>query len=121
MGVIHRFVTPLVKVWANGKNKPPLSFFEEHDYKAWLTDNPTFNGSMKYYKGLGTSQEHEFREYLENINDHLIQLNIEQPEDSEVINLVFSKGAGSADKRKKWLALTEDGDDLDIDIDNEEE
>lgn len=120
MGVIHRFVTPLVRVWPSGKNKQELQFFEEHEYKTWRAANPDFKGSMKYYKGLGTSEEEDFPEYFTDINKHLIKLSIEQPEDSEVIGLVFNKGAGSADRRKKWLALTEDGDDLDIDIDDEE-
>lgn len=113
MGIIHRFVTPIVKVWV-GTSKKPISFFEEHEFKSWKATHETTKYRQKYYKGLATSQDDEFREYLNNINDHLIQIRIEDVEDSGVIGLVFGKGTGSADKRKKWLALTEDGDDLDI-------
>lgn len=113
MGIIHRFVTPIVKVWKGGSKKP-ISFFEEHEFKSWKAENPGVKYKQKYYKGLATSQDDEFREYLENINDHLIQLKIENLDDSDVIGLVFGKGSGSADKRKKWLALTEDGDDMEI-------
>jgi DNA topoisomerase-2 len=106
LGVIHRFVTPIVKVWVQGK-KDPLSFFEEQDYKAWLQANPTVKFRSKYYKGLATSGDEEFREYLENINDHLIKVQITTPEDSEVIELAFGKTSGAADRRKDWLGLTE--------------
>lgn len=105
-GVIHRFVTPLKKIWVTGK-KEPISFFEEHEFQDWLSKNPNAKYKQKYYKGLATSQVSEFKEYLDNINDHLIQIKIETKEDEEIIELVFGKAAGSADRRKEWLALTE--------------
>lgn len=104
MGVVCRFVTPLVKVWV-GNSKKALSFYDEHEYADWREKNPTAKYRSKYYKGLATSQTSEFVEYLNNINDHLIEIKIESKEDSDIIDLAFSKSAGSADARKRWLRL----------------
>lgn len=106
LGVIHRFVTPAVKVWVPGQKKP-TSFYEEIDFKNWVAQNPTVKYKFKYYKGLATSQSDEFKEYLDHIDDHLIKILIEEEEDSTVIDLVFGKGGDHADRRKEWLQLTE--------------
>jgi DNA topoisomerase-2 len=106
LGIVHRFVTPAVKVWVSGQKKP-VSYYEEADFKAWVEKNPNAKFKFKYYKGLATSQSDEFKEYLDNIEDHLIKITIEQPEDSSVIDLVFGKGGNHADRRKEWLQLTE--------------
>jgi DNA topoisomerase-2 len=99
-------VTPAVKVWVTGQKKP-VSYYEEMDFKAWVEKNPDAKFKFKYYKGLATSQSEEFKEYLDHIDDHLIQIRIEKPEDSEVIDLVFGKGGDHADRRKEWLQLTD--------------
>lgn len=109
LGVIHRFVTPLVKIWV-GSSKKSIDFYEDHEFKAWLAANPTAKYRLKYFKGLATNQSAEFKEYLTNINDHLIMIVIEEPEDTSVINLVFGKSHGSADKRKVWLRLSDEVD-----------
>lgn len=106
LGIVHRFVTPAVKVWVAGQKKP-ISFYEEVDFKEWAAKNQNTKFKYKYYKGLATSQSEEFKEYLDNIEDHLIQIHIEQEEDSDVIDLVFGKSAGGADRRKEWLNLTD--------------
>lgn len=106
LGIVHRFVTPAVKVWVTG-HKKPVSYYEEMDFKAWVEKNPDAKFKFKYYKGLATSQSEEFKEYLDNIDDHLIKICIEQPEDSSVIDLVFGKSSGAADRRKEWLQLTD--------------
>lgn len=106
LGIVHRFVTPAVKVWVNGQKKP-ISFYEETDFKAWVEKNDGTKFKFKYYKGLATSQSEEFTEYLSNIDDHLIKITIEQEEDSSVIDLVFGKGGNHADRRKEWLQLTD--------------
>lgn len=104
LGVMHRFITPLVKVWANGSKKP-IAFYEQHEFDGWLAKNPTTKYKMKYYKGLATSQNDEFREYLTNINDHIIRIDILDQNDRDDIDLVFGKGDGAANKRKVWLDL----------------
>jgi DNA topoisomerase-2 len=111
LGVVHRFVTPIVKVRLKTQ-KAPIAFYEEHEFNSWKNEHAHLvagkDFKMKYYKGLATSTEDEFGEYLENINDHLIQLTMEDSSDSEVIDLVFGKTSGAADRRKAWLNLTAD-------------
>ena len=106
LGIVHRFVTPAVKVWVAGQKKP-VSYYEETDFKQWVEKNPTVKFKYKYYKGLATSQSEEFKEYLDNIADHLIQIRIEEQTDHDVIDLVFGKSSGAADRRKVWLNLTD--------------
>jgi DNA topoisomerase-2 len=106
LGIVHRFVTPAVKVWVPGQKKP-ISFYEEVDFKDWAAKNQHVKFKFKYYKGLATSQSEEFTEYLTNISDHLIQIRIEEEVDETVIDLVFGKGGDHADRRKEWLQLTE--------------
>lgn len=105
LGVVHRFITPIVRVRVKGKDKR-LNFFTEHEYRAWRERNQATSYKSKYYKGLGTSEAQDFIEYFEAIDDHLIKLDVADKSDSDVIELVFGKGDGAADARKDWLALT---------------
>lgn len=106
LGVMHQFVTPIVKIWVKGSKKP-IAFYDEHEFFAWKDKNKDVPFKQKYYKGLATSQNDEFREYLDNINDHLIKIVIEDQDDRDDIELVFGKTAGAADRRKVWLDLEE--------------
>jgi DNA topoisomerase-2 len=124
LNVIHRFVTPAVKVTLKGKTKRVIPFYEEIDFKRWAQENKDEKFTFKYYKGLATSGNDEFAEYLKNINEHLIQVRIEDKSDSDIIELVFGKQDGAADRRKVWLNLTEqldssaaDGDPIDRELD----
>lgn len=108
MGIIHRFFTPVIKVWIKGK-KEPIGFETEREYHLWLSNetNKSSVKQFKYYKGLGTSSLEEFKQYLSNLDKHLVQITMEDKEDGKLIDLVFGKEQGSADKRKAWLGLTE--------------
>lgn len=116
LGVVHRFITPLVKVWDKGSKHAPTAFYTEQEYHDWLAkrDPSKTVPPSKYYKGLGTNGEEEFAEYLKAIDRHLIQLRIESDEDRDVIGLVFGKTEGSADRRKAWLNLAEEGTEFDL-------
>jgi len=119
LGVIHRFMTPIVKVWV-GNSKKPLSFYEIKDFKEWEEKHKGTKYRSKYYKGLATSQDEEFTEYFQSINDHLIRIEARSQDDHDVIELVFSKAYGSSDKRKEWLKLTDDDVET-LDIESAEE
>lgn len=110
LGVIHRFFTPVIKVWLKGKKVPPIAFETEHDYNAWVADpvNATSVKDFKYYKGLGTSTPEDFKGYLNNINDHLVKITLDKAKEMDLINLVFGKEDGSSDLRKQWLDISED-------------
>lgn len=114
MGVIHRFYTPVIKVWLKGSNKDPLAFDFEEDYEDWLKKpgNADKVKNFKYYKGLGTSTPEEFEEYLSNLPKHLVKIEVKSTSDGDIINLVFGKEDGSSDRRKVWLDLSVDAIDL---------
>lgn len=110
LGVVHRFYTPIIKVWLKGKDKEPISFDTQDDYESWLsvTGNPEKVKLFKYYKGLGTSTAEEFEEYLSDLPKHLVKIEVTSKEDGDIINLVFGKEDGSSDRRKVWLDLSVD-------------
>ncbi len=104
MGVIHRFITPLIKVKLG---KQELNFYDEHEFKAWKDKNPGVKFDHKYFKGLGTSKSEDFKKYFEKMDQHLIQLTMPDKLDGDAVELVFGKEVGQSDKRKSWLAIEE--------------
>lgn len=104
MGVVHRFITPLIKVKV-GKNE--MNFYDEREFDTWKTKNPNIKFEHKYFKGLGTSKSEDFKKYFEKMDQHLIQLTMPDKQDSEMVDLVFGKEVGQSDKRKIWLAIEE--------------
>ncbi len=104
MGFFYMFRTPLIKVWVG---KKVHTFWNESEYNEWKSkpENANKKYVSKYFKGLGTSKTEDFIGYLDDIDNHLIQLTVDDEDDSESIDLAFSKGAGMADKRKKWLDI----------------
>lgn len=110
LGVVHRFYTPIVKVWLKGKDKEPVPFETEEAYHEWLSvpGNAEKVKLFKYYKGLGTSTPEEFEEYLDDLPKHLVKIEVTSKADGDIINLVFGKEDGSSDRRKVWLDLSVD-------------
>lgn len=108
---LKEFVTPLLKA---SKGKQVLPFFTNNDFKAWADQrgDDLKNWHIKYYKGLGTSDDKEAKEYFQNILVHEIKFNYLNSEDDEAIDLGFNKK--KADDRKDWLARF----DMDIFVDH---
>lgn len=115
LGVVHRFYTPIIKVWLKGNAKDPLAFDTEEEYAEWLAKpgNEAKVKNFKYYKGLGTSTPEEFEEYLSDLPKHLVKIEVTSQADGDIINLVFGKEDGSSDRRKVWLDLSVDAINLD--------
>ena len=96
LGYITSMITPIVKV---SKGKLSKSFYNLTEYKEWLSKmGDHHKWKSKYYKGLGTSNAQEAREYFSNLkmNNYITT---EQTDAS--IELAFRKT--KADERKKWL------------------
>ena len=110
MGVVHRFYTPMIKIWLKGTNKEPIAFENQDEYDQWISKpgNAEKVKNFKYYKGLGTSSPEEFEEYLSDLPKHLVRLEVVSKADSDIINLVFGKEDGASDRRKVWLDLSVD-------------
>ena len=95
---IREFVTPLIKASKGTQVKP---FFTVNDFRIWAQTIDIKKWKIKYYKGLGTSDDKEAKEYFANINKHTINFKYAAKEDDDAIDLAFNKGR--ADSRKEWL------------------
>jgi DNA topoisomerase-2 len=95
-------LTPIIKATNNrGTDAAVIEFYNMSDYERWSETDVAKNGSwkIKYYKGLGTSNDQEAKEYFKNMKK--ITYTYDKDAD-EVIDLAFNKKR--ADDRKDWLA-----------------
>ncbi|ESK98132.1 dna topoisomerase ii [Moniliophthora roreri MCA 2997] len=103
------FVTPIVRVTKGNQRK---DFFTIPEFEQWVEDTPDANKwTAKYFKGLGTSDDKDGREYFSNMAKHMIPFAPTQEGDRELIDLAFSKK--KADERKEWLRQFKPGTFLD--------
>ncbi|THU89449.1 type II DNA topoisomerase [Dendrothele bispora CBS 962.96] len=103
------FVTPIVRVT---KGKQKKDFFTIPEYEQWAEETPdSARWDAKYFKGLGTSNDADARQYFSNMAKHLIPFAPTQEGDKELIDLAFSKK--KADDRKEWLRQFKPGTYLD--------
>jgi DNA gyrase/topoisomerase IV subunit B len=98
-GFLTSMLTPIIKASnAKGDN---IEFYNMADYDKWskteLGKRPGWK--IKYYKGLGTSNDQEAKEYFKNMKKITYTYNASS---DEVIDLAFNKKR--ADDRKDWLA-----------------
>lgn len=104
MGMFYKFITPLLKVRV-GKNE--LLFYTLDEFAQWEAKNLGVKYDIRYLKGLGSSTAKDFAGYFKDMEKHLIRVTIDSMKDLEVVDLVFGKSKGSADRRKVWLELEE--------------
>ena len=88
-------LTPIIKATKSNSIK---SFYTLQDYENWEKSNNTNGYKIKYYKGLGTSNSKEAKEYFKNMK--LVTYNHSENCDDK-IDLAFNKKR--ANDRKKWL------------------
>mgnify|MGYP000259438187 CR=1 FL=1 len=96
LGYITSMITPIVKVT---NKKKVISFYTLTEYNEWQEE--TSNSKLwktKYYKGLGTSNAQEAREYFSNIK---LNNYIHTSDTNKSMELAFSKD--KSDMRKDWL------------------
>lgn len=120
-GLLHvpefllEFITPIVKVTITKPEKRVISFYNMPDYEKWRADESSkYTWKQKYFKGLGTSSPQDAREYFSDLDTHLKKFHALHGNDSQLIELAFSKSR--ADDRKEWLRLYEPGTVLDPEI-----
>jgi DNA topoisomerase II len=124
------FITPIVKcVPRTGSKKYKLTntttFYTTPEYEEWRNSNDDHqNGKkwkIKYYKGLGTSDRTEAKEYFSNLKKNLIPfttLSNDPVGTSEVTNMIdmcFNKK--KAEERKIWINGYEDGTHVNFNVD----
>ena len=88
-------LTPIIKAT---KSKNIKSFYTIQDYENWNNSNNTNGFKIKYYKGLGTSNTKEAKEYFKNMK--LVSYNYSNECDNK-IDLAFNKKR--ANDRKVWI------------------
>lgn len=96
---MKEFVTPIIKCTKAGVVE---SFFTIPEFEIWAHGKNLKPYKIKYYKGLGTSDAKEAKEYFSRIVKHTIDFDYEDQEDDDSINLAFN--GKLADRRKDWLA-----------------
>jgi len=103
---LEEFITPIVKVT---KGERTLSFYSLPEFTEWKNGCANWNKWMiKYYKGLGTSEAKEAKEYFADMVRHRIKFSYINETDDQAINLAFSKKM--IEERKDWLtAWMEEG------------
>ena len=96
LNFIHAMITPIVKVT---KGKKVHSFFNLTDYHEWIEKTSNYKSwKTKYYKGLGTSNTSEAKEYFKDMKmNHFLWSDLT----NESMNLAFNKK--QSDLRKDWL------------------
>ena len=95
-GFLTSMLTPIIK--AQYKNEI-VSFYNMTDYENWSKINgKKHNWKIKYYKGLGTSNDQEAKEYFKNMKKITYKFN---EKSDEKLDLAFNKKR--ADDRKNWL------------------
>lgn len=97
-GFIGFMNTPILKA---RKGNNILRFYNQGEYENWKKANDTTSHlwDIKYYKGLGTSTDTEFREYFK--ERKLVTFIHEGEISDDVIDLVFNKKR--SEDRKQWL------------------
>ncbi|QIW97661.1 hypothetical protein AMS68_003179 [Peltaster fructicola] len=98
------FITPIVKTWKGDPKNPTatVDFFTMPEYEAWKLEPGHDKGwEHKYYKGLGTSDTTDAKQYFGDLDRHLKEFHTMQEGEPELIDLAFSKK--KADARKVWL------------------
>jgi DNA topoisomerase-2 len=92
--------TPIVKAM---KGKNVKEFHTMTDYNEWKGNNNINGWRIKYYKGLGTSDPSEAREYFRNLNVNMVTYSwVNKKTTDNAIKLAFEKK--QADNRKIWLS-----------------
>ena len=97
---IYSLATPIVKV---SKGKSIRTFYNITDYENWKEENSNKGWNIKYYKGLGTSDSKEAKEYFTDIEEKLIKYTWESTNDTNLdeINNNSSESSDSLKKNKK--------------------
>jgi DNA topoisomerase-2 len=98
-GFIGFMNTPILKATTKSK-KEELLFYNQGEYDSWKEADPAeaAKWEIKYYKGLGTSTDKEFKQYFR--HKKVVSFIYEEESDN-MIDMVFNKKR--ADDRKAWL------------------
>lgn len=98
-GLIESLLTPVIKVF---KGKTTFKqFYNVDDYEHWKEGNDVDKYRIKYYKGLGTSDALEAKEYFSDLKNNRLYYKYNKTDDDNSMVLAFDKDY--SDKRKDWI------------------
>lgn len=95
IGMIGFLMTPAIKLFKNNKI---CKRFQTHEYKIYKEENPNCKLDVRYYKGLGTSNEEDIKDDLETAKQVVFVI-----DDLAKENLDMSFNTKLADKRKESI------------------
>jgi DNA topoisomerase-2 len=97
---IYEFMTPIMKVYDD--KKFVKYFYRLGDWEKYRKENDVDKYNKKYFKGLGTIEDEEMKEFFRNMKKHLIRFYYDLKSNTDdLIDLVFEKKR--ADDRKEWM------------------
>jgi DNA topoisomerase-2 len=96
LGVVYKMNTPLIIATYRKKK---YEFFSTAEYNKWAEGKA--GHTKHYYKGLGGFSSKDFKEFLANEDQYLVQFTMDSKEDTEALAVAFDKS--KADDRKEWL------------------
>ncbi|KAI9313726.1 DNA topoisomerase [Dichotomocladium elegans] len=119
-GFLLEFVTPIIRVsrmlgllclqivtkdrqCKHKRNKREVSFFTIPEYESWALENNKNNEwEPKYFKGLGTSDRKDARNYFSNLDIHKKEFAVADSTDRQLVDMAFNKKKVA--ERKEWLS-----------------
>lgn len=97
-GFMQQFITPIIKARRGDAER---LFYSIPDYEKWTRETEDkASWKIKYYKGLGTSDDAEARSYFADIDRHTMDF-LWCNDTDRLLSLAFSKA--EADGRKEWI------------------
>jgi len=102
-GFLQEFITPIVR--CRRRKTETVSFYTLPEYKQWVEAQKSLSGwDIRYYKGLGSSDKLEAKEYFEAIRQNEKNFSYDGRA-AERLTLAFHKKL--ADARKDWITATD--------------
>jgi DNA topoisomerase-2 len=102
-GFLLEFITPIIRCKHKTRKNDVINFYTIPEYEKWVeTENVKKEWNAKYYKGLGTSDKSDAREYFNNLDVHMKEFVSPTPEERGLIDMAFNKK--KVQDRKNWLS-----------------
>lgn len=95
IGFIDCMITPIIKVV---KKQKEILFYNLYEFNNWEKDNKGY--SIKYYKGLGTSEDKEAKTYFANPNN-IVPFKNANKKSLDSLEMAFGKK--NSNLRKTWV------------------
>ncbi len=98
-GLLECLMTPVIKVFKG--TRMLKAFYNVDDYEKWISSHNEGRVRVKYYKGLGTSDKKEAKEYFKDLTNNRIYYQFKKKPHIKKMVLAFDKE--HANDRKKWI------------------